>query len=255
MEITKSFIPTSQLELSIACRKLANLDTVSKSDPCCIVFIRNPSDKEYRQLGKTETISDNLNPDFVKKFILNYNFEVVQKIKVEVWDIDLVSNDFIGEHETTIAQIVANPGREYRGDLKDKRGKKTGILILVAEEIVDCKKRIVMSIAGCSILGNSFFCRPKTFLTVWRSNEDGTFTLVYRTETSSSTHNPQWKKIELTSRMLCNGDFDRNIKITCMNYQVSGDHKIIGCVYTTLNDLTARGTDESRQFFDVIIHP
>ena len=36
------------------------------------------------QFGRTEIIWNNLNPDFVKKFVLQYFFEQLQKLKFEV---------------------------------------------------------------------------------------------------------------------------------------------------------------------------
>lgn len=101
-------LPTSQIELSIACRRLINKDLLSKSDPQCFVYLKNPGQEQYYEIGKTEEITDNLNPNFVKKFIINYCFEVVQKIKFEVWDLDpLGQKDFLGRLETTVSQIVA----------------------------------------------------------------------------------------------------------------------------------------------------
>ena len=36
------------------------------------------------QFGRSEVIQDNLNPDFVKKFVMNYFFEESQKLKFEL---------------------------------------------------------------------------------------------------------------------------------------------------------------------------
>jgi hypothetical protein len=38
--------------------------------------------------GKTETIMNNLNPDFTKIFTIDYFFEKEQYIKIEVYDYD-----------------------------------------------------------------------------------------------------------------------------------------------------------------------
>ena len=38
----------------------------------------------FFQFGRTEIIWNNLNPDFVKKFVLQYYFEQSQKLKFEV---------------------------------------------------------------------------------------------------------------------------------------------------------------------------
>jgi len=36
------------------------------------------------QFGRTEAIKDNLNPDFVQKFVMDYFFEESQKLMFEV---------------------------------------------------------------------------------------------------------------------------------------------------------------------------
>jgi len=37
------------------------------------------------QFGRTETIQNTLNPDFVRKFVMDYFFEESQKLKFELW--------------------------------------------------------------------------------------------------------------------------------------------------------------------------
>lgn len=242
-----SAIPTTQLELSVSCRNLPNKDTFSKSDPQCSLYIKHLSERDYREIGKTEIINDDLNPHFVRKFVVNYNFETVQRLKFELVDIDTLSNDFLGQHETTLAEIVAVQGREYVGALKDERGRSAGTIIVVAEEIANCKRGVYIKLKGCDILGTSFFTKPQTFLTFWRSIEDGSYSLVHKTEVHPSSHKPEWNMIHCTARTLCNGDFDRNIRIDCMRYKMSGAHTLIGSFNTTLNDLTQRFNEPSRR--------
>ena len=45
-------------------------------------------DGEWRKLGETETIHDNLFPQFVKKVPAVYRFEQQELFKVEVYDSD-----------------------------------------------------------------------------------------------------------------------------------------------------------------------
>jgi hypothetical protein len=101
----KAEMPTSQVELSIACRHLINADTFSKSDPMVIVYERNDWQDKYYEIGRTEMISDNLNPDFVKRFQLSYNFETVQRLKFEVWDIDPVIK--LGKYSSKLMTYIA----------------------------------------------------------------------------------------------------------------------------------------------------
>lgn len=76
----KDFLPTSQIELTLSCRNLINADVISKSDPYCVVWMQESGwQDKYYEIGRTETIDDNLNPNFVKKFIVNYNFGKVMQ--------------------------------------------------------------------------------------------------------------------------------------------------------------------------------
>ena len=86
--------PLSKLEISLACTNLINMDFFSKSDPMIVVFMKNKNTNRWQELGRTETIDDNLNPEFVKKFIVDYFFEEVQTVRFEVYDIDY-NNDGI----------------------------------------------------------------------------------------------------------------------------------------------------------------
>ena len=64
------------------------------------------------EVGRTEIIWDNLNPEFVKKFIVDYYFEEVQPIKFEVYDIDdehtrnLSNQDFLGKIEIVLKSSI-----------------------------------------------------------------------------------------------------------------------------------------------------
>lgn len=77
----KDFLPTSQVELSISCRNLSNTDIITKSDPYCIVWVQEPRWQDvFVEVARTEVIKNSLNPQFVKKVILTYSFESVQKL-------------------------------------------------------------------------------------------------------------------------------------------------------------------------------
>lgn len=62
------------------------------------------------QAERTERIKNCLNPAFSKTFIIDYYFEVVQKLKFGIYDIDnktveLSDDDFLGECECTLGQV------------------------------------------------------------------------------------------------------------------------------------------------------
>lgn len=51
------------------------MDTLSKSDPLCIVYLKETGMDRYSELGRTEMIKDSLNPQWIRKVEVDYRFE------------------------------------------------------------------------------------------------------------------------------------------------------------------------------------
>lgn len=96
-------------ELSFECVKLANKDTLSKSDPQVVVELEI-SPNVYKIIGKTEVIRDCLNPKFLTAVGVDYLFERIQRLKLTVWDIDRDDADEIGSITCTLADIMGSRG-------------------------------------------------------------------------------------------------------------------------------------------------
>ncbi|KAJ8370266.1 hypothetical protein SKAU_G00102940 [Synaphobranchus kaupii] len=65
--------------------------------------------------GRTEVIDNTLNPDFVRKYILDYFFEEKQNLRFDLYDVDskspdLSKHDFLGQVFCTLGEIVGSPG-------------------------------------------------------------------------------------------------------------------------------------------------
>lgn len=63
-----------------------------------------------RQVARTEKVQNCLNPRFAKKFVIDYYFEIVQKLRFGIYDIDnktvdLSDDDFLGQLEITLGQV------------------------------------------------------------------------------------------------------------------------------------------------------
>lgn len=59
---------------------------MSKSDPMCVVeehrpVPNNPAMLEWVQIGRTETVKDELNPEWNRKIRMDYWFEVKQDMR------------------------------------------------------------------------------------------------------------------------------------------------------------------------------
>ncbi|OBS83752.1 hypothetical protein A6R68_22267 [Neotoma lepida] len=67
------------------------------------------------QFGRTEVIDNTLNPDFVRKFIVDYFFEEKQNLRFDLYDVDskspdLSKHDFLGQAFCTLGEIVGSSG-------------------------------------------------------------------------------------------------------------------------------------------------
>ena len=153
-------MPTSTLELSVKCHGLCNQDVLSKSDPFCVLFMKGMN-KQWVEVGRTETIRDDLNPEWHRKFVVNYSFEERQEVKFEIYDSDEASNrldshDFLGRCETTLGTIVSS-GREFVSVLREGPRSNAGKVFVIAEELEINKEVVTMQLAGKSLDKMDFF--------------------------------------------------------------------------------------------------
>uniref|UniRef100_A0A8C4W9L9 Copine 5 n=1 Tax=Gopherus evgoodei TaxID=1825980 RepID=A0A8C4W9L9_9SAUR len=88
-----------------------------------------------------------------------------------------------------------------------------------------------------------FFGKSDPFMVFYRSNEDGTFTICHKTEVVKNTLNPVWQAFSIPVRALCNGDYDRTIKVEVYDWDRDGSHDFIGEFTTSYREL-ARGQSQ-----------
>lgn len=150
--------PTETISLHISCRNLADLDTFTVSDPVCHVYVGEGEHQDrWKLYGKTEQIENNLNPDFVTHFEMDYYFEKEQRIKIEVYDVDITELEHIGNFETTLGAIMGSMNTTQMGELylpKKKTKKSRGKIILRAEKVSTSNDLIKFSVNISNLKSN-----------------------------------------------------------------------------------------------------
>uniref|UniRef100_A0A3B4ZN83 Copine-3 n=1 Tax=Stegastes partitus TaxID=144197 RepID=A0A3B4ZN83_9TELE len=229
----------TKVALTISCDNLLDMDAFSKSDPMCVLLM-NTSGPHWCEIGRTEKIQNCLNPKFSKTLLLDYYFEMVQKLRFEVYDIDsencsLQDADFLGELECTLGQIVSS--RKITRPLvkKDKRPAGKGSITICAEERTD-NRVVVFEAAARKLDKKDFFGKSDPFLEFYRQTETG-WQLAHRTEVIKSNLNPVWKPFRIPLQSLCGGDVEKSIKVDCYDYNNSGSHDFIGSFQSTLSQI------------------
>ncbi|CAM4610963.1 copine-5 isoform X1 [Lepidochelys kempii] len=261
-------IPATKVELTVSCRHLLDKDTFSKSDPMCVLYTQGIETKQWREFGRTEVIDNTLNPDFVRKFILDFFFEEKQSLRFDLYDVDskspdLSKHDFLGQAFCTLGEIVGSAGSRLEKPLTMGAftlhsrtgkptpsvsnggipGKKCGTIILSAEELGNCRDVATMQFCANKLDKKDFFGKSDPFMVFFRSNEDGSFTICHKTEVVKNTLNPVWQAFSIPVRALCNGDYDRTIKVEVYDWDRDGSHDFIGEFTTSYREL-ARGQSQ-----------
>jgi len=228
-------------------RQLPDLDVLSKSDPFCVVYTQPAGQQTWKEYGRTEIIWNTLNPDFATKFIMSYHFEEQQKLRFELYDADsnsqdLKEHDFIGWVDVTlgnlVSQCVIKNKIQFHNPYLDR-----GMLILMAEELVSNKDELQLQLIGHKLdKKNSWFGQSNPFIVISKATEAtlANYVVVHKTEVVKRSVNPVWKAFSIPVRNLCNGDYDRTLKLECYSWKSNGSHTIIGESFTSLQKLLAQ---------------
>ncbi|XP_073448095.1 copine-9 [Aquarana catesbeiana] len=237
-------VPATKIEITVSCRSLLDMDTFSKSDPVVVLYIQGIGNKEWTEFGRTEVIDNTLNPDFVRKFVLDYFFEEKQNLRFDVFNVDSRScniskhKDFLGQTFCTLGEVIGSPRSRLEKPLTGIPGKKCGTIILSAEELSNCRDIVTMQLCANKLDKKDFFGKSDPFLVFYRSNEDGTFTICHKTEVVKNTLNPVWQPFTIPVRALCNGDYDRTVKVDVYDWDRGGSHDFIGEFTTSYRELS-----------------
>ncbi|XP_051267076.1 copine-3 isoform X2 [Dicentrarchus labrax] len=240
----------TKVVMSVSCENLLDMDAFSKSDPLCVLLM-NTSGPHWTEIGRTEKINNSLNPKFAKTFVIDYYFEMVQKLRFEVYDIDsencnLQDADFLGELECTLGQIVSSKTLTRPLLRKNKTPAGKGTITICAEERTD--NRVVQFEAAARKLDKKdFFGKSDPFLEFYKQTETG-WQLAHRTEVVKNNLNPTWRPFRIPVQLLCGGDVEKSIKVDCYDYNNSGSHDFIGSFQTTLSQIQQASQTYAAEF-------
>ncbi|XP_036000782.1 copine-8 [Fundulus heteroclitus] len=116
-------------------------------------------------------------------------------------------------------------------------GKKCGSIIIRSEELSNCRESVMLQFCGNKLDKKDFFGKSDPFLVFYRSNEDGSHTICHKTEVVKNTLDPVWQAFKIPVRALCNGDYDRSIKVEVYDWDRDGGHDFIGEFSTSYREM------------------
>ncbi|XP_042517244.1 protein BONZAI 3 [Macadamia integrifolia] len=240
----------TQLELSLSAANLRDRDIFSKSDPIAVVYTKK-RDGTLEELGRTEVIMNTLDPVWIEKIPIAYQFEIVQPLVFHVFDVDtkyhnlpvktlrLNEQEFLGEASCVLSEIVTKQSRSLTLHLHNRNGhggmKRLGTVTVRAEE-TNASREAVEMMLRCSHLDNKdLFSKSDPFLRISRIVESGGAIPICKTEVVNNNLNPTWKPLRLTMQQF--GSKDNPLVIECFDFNDSGKHELIGQLQKSVADL------------------
>ncbi|XP_051948838.1 copine-4 [Xyrauchen texanus] len=229
----------TKVELRVACKGISDRDALSKPDPC--VVLKMQSHGQWFEVDRTEVIRSSISPVFSKVFTVDYYFEEVQRLRFELHDISSNHNglkeaDFLGAMECTLGQIVSQR-KLSKALLKQGNTSGKSSITVTAEELSGNDDYVELAFSAKKLDDKDFFSKSDPFLEIFRVNDDGTASLVHRTETIMNNLSPVWKSFKVSLNTLCSGDQERELRCTVWDWDSNGKHDFIGEFQTTFKEM------------------
>ncbi|WOL12610.1 protein BONZAI 2-like isoform X1 [Canna indica] len=243
--------PFTQIELSLSASNLCDPDVIPKCDPLAVVYAKQ-KDGKLEEIGRTEVILSTVNPAWIGKVIINYEFEVLQHLVFQVYDIDpqfhnvpekvlkLEEQQLLGEASCFLPEVITKPTRSLMLNLDLKENNEThlrklGKLSVHAEECLG-SKTISEIVFRCSELENKdLFSKSDPFLLISRIEENGTLIPICKTEVKKNDRNPMWRSVIVNLQQVISQE--NPLAIECFNFNSHGKHDLVGKVVKSLAEL------------------
>lgn len=243
----------SQIELSYSAADLRDRDVLSKSDPMLVVYTKG-RDGVLEELSRTEVVLNSLNPTWISKHTIVYQFEIVQTLVFHLYDVDtqfhnvevkmlkLDEQQFLGEATCALSEVVTKSNRSLTLDLvhreesnRSNRMRNHGKLTVHAEECISSKTTTEMILRCSDLEYKDLFSKSDPFLIISKEAESGIPIPVCKTEVIKNDLKPTWKPVYLNSQQV--GSKDTPLVIECFNFNSNGKHDLIGKIQKSLADL------------------
>jgi len=141
---------TVQLSLSAS----ALVGAMGSPDPVAVLFFKSFGLHEWKPVGETEAFTAEPNPQFERRFTVDFHFELYQEIRVVVFDRGLGSEErsarnMIGMCEFLLASLVVAPGQTLEKALMNKgygaanSASGPGRVKLTMSEVCDTNRQIL----------------------------------------------------------------------------------------------------------------
>ena len=206
-------------------------------------------------MGKTETIYNNLSPNFNKVFDISYYFEKNQIIRVDIYDADDDDDhELIGTYQQNLNKLLTSAGQTIKADLNyngDKGVKNRGKIIIRADSVNQCNHEVRMNIQAYLTT-----MQQKGILCFCKGNSDHPYLTISRESQADDETHEQWiqvfeskineetskifvdiKKIKIKLQRLCNNNKKLPLKFALYNFINNEKRLLYGLLETNIETI------------------
>eukprot|EP01031_Cornospumella_fuschlensis_P028727 gene28727-34679_t len=234
-----------KVDLFFSAKDLPKLHTFNNTDPFAVLYLLDRRTNSLVKHGTTELIKDNRSPHWATSVQVDYMFELIQELHVKVFhfkDGHSVENEgaheLIGEVKFELSRLMRAPNTLLTLPISNHHDAT----IDVRAELRVNNRDVFAVTFSCNNLTNKdgLFGTSDPFITMSRMNEDGSHTVVWKSEVIDNSLNPRWKEVAISVVQLCNNDLHRPIILEVFDQDSSGKHESMGSVQTSLDELLGK---------------
>jgi hypothetical protein len=231
---------TNKVELSVECLSLVFTD--KSPDNIQIRLLEQQSADTFQCIAETEKTKKDPNPKFHKQFLLLFKFENIQPLRFEVSCVGSDSREVIGFIDTTLGRIVGGGGLLDKLVSKESEGRDVGTIVVNVNEIRSgiCAD-IYLKITGQNLERKDTFGKSDPFLEFSRTQDDGSWRIIHKTEHIKQNLNPVWNPFKLDLASLFS-DESGYMRIQCYDWNKNGKNEFIGQCNPTYSQMEKGGT-------------
>ncbi|KAL9233271.1 hypothetical protein vseg_008292 [Gypsophila vaccaria] len=257
----------THLQLTLSATGLRDRDILSKSDPMAVMYMKK-RDGTLQELGRTEVILNCLNPSWIQKITVVYNFEIVQPLEFHIYDVDtkfgnisvkdliLSEQDFLGKASCFLSEIVTKQSQRITLSLQNRSNRSTprclGTITIHSEESAESKSTVEIVFRCTKLKNKDLISKSDPFLRISRNAETGGTIPICKTEVMNNNLNPTWQPVCLTMQQLVSKD--NPLIIECFDFNSNGNHELIGKLQRPMSDLQKLHKDKTGANFVAAHH-
>jgi hypothetical protein len=232
------------IEISVKCKHLHHFSALAGNSghTFCVMSQSISDDNNWKEVSRTEIIASTGQPEWVKKFLINYHFESRQNLQFSVYDckathsttsaadMKLSEQTLLGKFDISLPTLLSDPRLMQKGKLSggqsDLKRKRPGILVR-AEEVANTTDSFSLQLKLENAASSSSLLYIRPFFMISKIREDGSFVDTYKSEVCDQSDN-NFDALRGPIIRLCNADLMRPLKISFFHWNEKGHHQLLG---------------------------